>query len=445
MFLKRINKISDKIIFFNTTMSFLSILLISIIGLLLSVFFVVEDENVELVRIADKTIDKFSKSSLSEIKKSYELLLIEDKAEINIYMKEKDKTLLLGDLTKDEVEYIIEDEYWTFLKSNGFFYSINKTTNGRSYYFIRRYHLDDLIKSFEKVFFLSLVIVFLNFLISLISSKKILLPLTNVITTAKEIDESNLGIRLPKETDDELGELVEVLNSSFESIENAYNSQKKFSQDASHELKTPIAVIKGYLEILEWGKDDPKLLNESLESIEEEVSNINLLIEKLFQLTKLETVKLNSTKFNLYELLSRIQQDYKVIGSDRIKLKETDLAILGDEELLLQGIRAVIDNALKFSEEDILISCEEIKEYILIKIKDKGIGMSKEEIKNVTKRFYKVSESRTRKGNGMGLGLSIVNEIINLHSGKLIIQSQPNRGTTMILALKNNYINICFF
>ena len=119
-------------------------------------------------------------------------------------------------------------------------------------------------------------------IISKIVAEHVLTPLSNIISQSNEMSKHNIDLQLTKTRDDEIGELIDVLNETFNKKKEIIKSQKAFTSNVSHELKTPLAIMKGYLDILKWGKDDKDLLNEAIENLNLEVKNIERIINTLF-------------------------------------------------------------------------------------------------------------------------------------------------------------------
>ena len=187
-------------------------------------------------------------------------------------------------------------------------------------------------------------------------SRRILKPINNVIKTAKSISTDDLSkrIEIPKE-EDELQDLTLIINEMLDRLETSFENQKKFVSDASHELRTPLAIIKGYAEIIrKRGTTDIDIFVESIDSIISETDNMRNLIQKLLFLAKGEITKINTkfTEIDANEMVRQIHSDTVVSTKTHkfhLEMGE-DYKIKGDETLLQQAIRALIENATKYSE-----------------------------------------------------------------------------------------------
>ena len=293
------------------------------------------------------------------------------------------------------------------------------------------------------VILFTIIGVVITIIVSKIMSRRILKPINNVIKTAKSISTDDLSkrIEIPKE-EDELQNLTLIINEMLDRLETSFENQKKFVSDASHELRTPLAIIKGYAEIIrKRGTTDIDIFVESIDSIIGETDNMRNLIQKLLFLAKGEITKIN-TKFvdiDANEMVHQIHSDTVVSTKTHkfhLEMGE-DYKIKGDETLLQQAIRALIENAAKYSEPNTNIY---IKSFIKdgfgrISIRDEGVGISDEDAKRIFDRFYRVDLSRTKATGGTGLGLAIVKRIVEIHNGKIEVDSKMNEGTEISIVL----------
>lgn len=273
-----------------------------------------------------------------------------------------------------------------------------------------------------------------------IGSKKLLGPLEKTIQATKKVAQGDFDVRLQTKRKDETEEFVNNFNYMVKELGKTELLQKDFIDNVSHEIKTPISSIQGFAKLL----DDENI------SSEERKEYIGIIIEESERLLKLSnsTLKLaklqHQDKITKKEQINITEQIRKVLAVLEPKWREKNLKVdislnniyfEGDEDLLFQVWMNLIDNAIKFSNNNgkIHIKIEEIKDNIEIEIKDNGIGMEKEDIEKIYSRFYQVDKSHS--GEGSGLGLSIVKRIIELSSGTIDIKSEKNKGTKILIAL----------
>jgi len=297
------------------------------------------------------------------------------------------------------------------------------------------------------LFWILLLLNFIAFLVSIllgfIMSRKALEPIEEITEQAKLISISDLSMRINIEgPDDELTRLADTFNKMIASIEYGYEKQNRFALDASHELATPLAVIKGYIDLIgRWGKNDPNIMDEGITAIKDEISNMTKLLDTLLFLAKNdhENMRLEKNKFWINDLIIETIRDNKLIYPDAMfsyTIKNA-VEIKADRRVIKQMFRAIIDNGLKYSKDTVEISMtgELKKDVYEIVISDKGIGIGEDDIEHIFDRFYRVDKSRTRENGGSGLGLSIVKGIIDNHKGSISIKSQLDKGSDIIIHL----------
>lgn len=281
-----------------------------------------------------------------------------------------------------------------------------------------------------------------------ISDLNLLKPIYDMSETANRLTVKNLDSkRLNVEgTKNELKDLAGVINNMLDRIELSYESQKQFVSDASHELRTPIAVIEGYANLLNrWGMKDEEVLLESIEAITNEAKAMHDLIEKLLFLSRHDKKKINlkKVKFNMSTVIEDMVKETKLVTTNRniINGINENVIVYGDKQALKQAIRIFIDNAIKYTKDDgtIIISCENKDGDCVITIEDNGIGMTKKDIEHIFERFYRSDKVRDEKISGHGLGLSIAKLIILGHTGIIKVRSQYKKGTSFIITLPMRY------
>ena len=275
------------------------------------------------------------------------------------------------------------------------------------------------------------------------ASKKLLSPIDAMSQTVNGINISALDTRLDiSGSQDELKDLAKTFNNMLDRLQHSYELQNEFVSDASHELRTPISVIQGYINLLDrWGKNDAEVLAESITAIKSEAENMKNLVENLLFLARGDknTQKVEFEEFNLNELIDEIVKETKLIDSEHniVSQLSINIKVYADKSLLKQALRIFIDNSIKYTESGgtIKISCTKENAEALITIEDNGIGISKEDLPNIFNRFYRADKSRTKETGGTGLGLAIAKWIILKHKGTIAVESQLNVGTKFIIRL----------
>lgn len=275
-------------------------------------------------------------------------------------------------------------------------------------------------------------------------NEKMLAPIQEMSDTVNRITVNNLhserlnvsGVK------DELKDLAETFNESLDRLETSYESQKQFVSDASHELRTPIAVVQGYANMLKrWGSRDEEVLAESVEAISNEAAQMQDLVEKLLFLSRHDkkTLKLNKTYFNMKPVVEEMVKETKLVARNRIIEAPAleAVRVYGDKQAIKQAIRVFIDNAQKYTQDGdtIRISCENKDGDCVITVADTGIGMMRKDLDNIFNRFYRADDVRDKKIEGHGLGLSIAKLIIMAHTGRIKIRTQYTKGTSFIVTI----------
>ena len=274
-------------------------------------------------------------------------------------------------------------------------------------------------------------------------SRKALSPIDKITNQAKQISASDLSARIKIDgPDDELKRLSDTFNDLIARIQYSYEKQNRFTLDASHELATPLAVIKGYIDVLDrWGKDDREVLNESISSIKVELANMISLLDTLLFLSKgdNEIYKMEKTKFWMNDLIKEIIKESNLVDEKHsiVCSQYPEFQIEGDRRLIKQMLRAIIDNSIKYSPEGTKINIEynALENKALIEVSDEGIGIPKEDLSRIFDRFYRVDKARSRSIGGSGLGLSLVKWIVDIHKGSIEAESEIEKGTKMTIKL----------
>ncbi len=273
-------------------------------------------------------------------------------------------------------------------------------------------------------------------------TKQLLKPIGEFTAVANRITIGNLHERLVvNDVDDELTDLAKTFNRMLSRLEEAVDSQNQFVSDASHELRTPLAVIRGYINLLDrWGSTDETVLKEAIKAIKDETVSMSQLTEKLLQIAKgVEKQPLEFEPVNFGLLLEEIDKESRLIdNSHDIKIaSDQGVVLTGDKDLLKQMVRILLDNCIKYTPEkgSIRLQTRNLGTEIELSIEDTGIGIPEAELDKVFNRFYRVDKARSRDKGGHGLGLYIAKQIVDLHQGKIKIESQLNKGTTVRVKL----------
>ena len=274
-------------------------------------------------------------------------------------------------------------------------------------------------------------------------SRRMLLPIDRITKAAQSIGINNLSRRIEvSQADDELSRLAETFNEMIDRLKQSFDKQNQFVSDASHELRTPISVIQGYIGLIDrWGKEDKSVLQESIDAIKNETSGMTELIEKLLFLARGDSgnQKLQKIQFSLNELMEEVCKESHLISSihDLHCDVAGEIALTADRKMIKQALRALIDNSFKFTPTDgkITVHAGRGNNTVNIVVEDTGIGIPDDEVNNIFNRFYRVDKARSKESGGSGLGLSIVKWIVDAHGGSIRAESTIGEGTVVAIML----------
>jgi heavy metal sensor kinase len=269
-------------------------------------------------------------------------------------------------------------------------------------------------------------------------ARRALEPVDKISQTAQEIEESDLSRRINVNTKDELGRLAATLNEMIGRLERAFQRQKQFTSDASHELRAPLAVIEAE-STLALQKERPSSdYQQSLEIISQESRQMSSLIDQLLTLARADAGKeqWNFTEVNLGKLVSNLSTDVEVLCQEKglsFQLGQTqDLVVKGDEARLRELFMNLLNNAIRYtpSSGTVSVSFRREGQMAIVAITDTGIGIPAEDMPFIFERFYRVDKARSRAEAGSGLGLAISRHIAEAHGGKIEVESQVGAGST---------------
>ena len=274
-------------------------------------------------------------------------------------------------------------------------------------------------------------------------SRKVLKPIADMTNLAQSIAYGKMDGRIPlPPANDELTELAKTFNEMLDRLQGGINRQQNFVSTASHELRTPTAIITNYIEVLEKYSDDEKLFNESVDAIRSEARNMKNLLENLLFLTRTDQCrqKLRKEKFDLSNIVDDVVfKMKKTFETHEIILLRNDFCeIFGDITAIRQLLVIFFDNAKKYTPEGgkISVSSQVEGKDIFVKISDTGIGISKENLPKIFGRFFRIdTEDLVNDANGSGLGLSIAKWIADNHGIKISVESELGKGTTFTLKI----------
>lgn len=271
--------------------------------------------------------------------------------------------------------------------------------------------------------------------------------MTNLADEIRRDPNSPERVTITTRHNDELTGLASLLNSMLDQIQSFISQQQRFVEDVSHELRTPVAIVKGHMELLNrWGKDDPKILAESIEASLQEISRMQGLVQEMLDMTRAAQVELAFKKENtdVRQVVQTVFANYQMITPDFTFYLDDDLNkptfVNMSRDHLEQILIILTDNAVKYSQTRLEIHFAMAKHghFVEIAIQDFGEGLTPEDADHVFDRFFRVDKARSRKQGGNGLGLSIAQKLIEGYGGQIWLESAINEGSIFHIKLPIN-------
>ncbi|MFD1851770.1 HAMP domain-containing sensor histidine kinase [Oceanobacillus bengalensis] len=304
-------------------------------------------------------------------------------------------------------------------------------------------HLIPLHETMQTLFYVLVVLSFVMLIPTIIAgsvlSRFLLSPIKKLIETMKENTKHGKWktIDVENRSKDELYEMEMTFNEMIDYLKENYEKQEMFVSNASHELKTPIQIVKGYAQLLKRrGVDRPELLHESIEAIDSEADRMKKLVEQMLSLAKnKETVSMENV--NLSSLARDTAATFKGAYGREVNVFDAvgTRNIYANRDQLEQVIYILIDNAIKYSNGKVDVYITELNNEVIVEVEDYGNGISEEEQARIFDRFYRVDKARSRDTGGTGLGLAIAKGITEMHQGDLTVRSEVGEGSTFTLKL----------
>lgn len=298
---------------------------------------------------------------------------------------------------------------------------------------------------FMRISYISLVVIFiLSFVILLAFQFFVYLPLRKITEAAKQYATGNLDYEIPVNTEDEMGYLSASLNYMSSQLRDMEDYQKKFVANVSHDFRSPLTSIKGYIEAMTDGTIPPEMQEKYLKIILFETERLTDLTHDLLTLNEFDTknLLLDKTSFDIHEIIKNVAASFEGICTQRkisieLLFASKHLEVTADKRKIQQVLYNLLDNAIKFSDLDSIITIETTDrgDKVYTSVKDYGIGIPRNALNKIWERFYKSDLSRGKDKKGTGLGLAIVKEAIQAHGENISVVSTEGVGTEFIFSL----------
>ena len=441
MFSKKMNKLISRVPVSIKVTAWFTAVIIFLFGIVLS----------SVILLEDRYINNTSTEELvSAVEKIYENPDEFENFDDGIYYIKynADNEIIAGKIPKDfdlALAFSIEDINTYQIENKKFLYYDTRLKNTGDW--IRGiYPLSKFQNNISKIWnigfyyiapFLIILVIFIGYRIV----KNAFKPVKKISETALEIKKSkNFSRRIELDnSEDEIHKMAYTFNEMLDTVEETFIHEKQFSSDVSHELRTPITVILAqsdyaldYVETLDEAK-------ESFEVINRQAKKMTSLINQIMELSKLERQnEIEKERINFSNIILQLLEDYKnLLENNNIELIiniEKDLRIYGNKIMLERLFINLFTNAMKFTKTTIKVSLNRINKEVILQIKDNGVGIAKKDQKYIWDRFFQTNDSRNKdKNKGSGLGLSMVNRIVQLHSATIEVESETGEGSCFIV------------
>ena len=289
------------------------------------------------------------------------------------------------------------------------------------------------------------VFIFLAAVGGYLLARRSLRPIRSIRRTAEEVAESgDLSRRIQVASRDELGQLAQTFNRMFDRLETNFHAERQFTSDASHELRTPVSVILAQCEYAFENASDELELYECIGSIQKQGYRMSRLIESLLAFTRLEqqTEAVQLLPVDISTLTEETCREQSELPEQQIVMEteiQPEILMAADPTLFSRMLSNLIRNAYRYGKEGgwIRVILKKTETGILLSVEDNGIGMAEEELPKIWNRFYRADPSRSSARGGLGLGLSMVRQIVEIHGGRIRVESREGEGSIFIVFFKN--------
>lgn len=296
----------------------------------------------------------------------------------------------------------------------------------------------------SQLVYVTIIVLLLSFLIAYFISKKISDPIVKISKTAAALGKGNYNVTFEaKDTTEEIEELATTLNRAKDALSKTDSIRRELLANVSHDLKTPLTMIKAYAEMTrDLNGDNKEKRDQNCTTIIEEADRLTLLVNDILALSKMQTgnEKLQIEVFDLHLMILDVLNKFNYLTDINFVYKNTkNYFVQADKQKIYQVLVNLITNATNYVGEDsqVIIEVTSTKrDFVLVKIQDHGKGIKKEEQEYIWDKYYQVNKQYSRNYGGTGIGLSIVKNILELHHVKYGVTSNKNKGTTFYFELK---------
>lgn len=302
---------------------------------------------------------------------------------------------------------------------------------------------------FKIILYAAVIVLLIAFVATYLASAQMTKPMRQMAQVIKRIEGGDFSVRIPVDRQDEIGLLADSINKMAVSVGALEGMRRDFISSVSHELKTPMTTISGFVDGILDGTIPPEDSARYLRIVSDETKRLARLVNSMLQLSRLESeeLKLNKTTFNLSDMIISVflsfeqkieAKNLQITGLDMLR----PISITADRDLIYQVVYNLTENAIKFTPQggEISVICGAEKQLVKFAIKNTGDGLKQSEMAKIFERFYKTDRSRSRDKSGMGFGLHIVKTIVSLHDGKITVGSVLGEYTQFDVTLPDTEV-----
>ncbi|AQL56912.1 ATP-binding protein [Abyssicoccus albus] len=361
---------------------------------------------------------------------------------------EPEMTAVIGHTDDDQVpdEGVILESDWADEKyvATDSPIIMDGTHSGHVFMFADSNHIKEIISNLSRQFLIiGVITVILTIITVIVLSKVITQPLVRMKKATEELNRGNHEVELSTSRKDELGELATAITHLSKDLKRLKNERNEFLANVSHELRTPLTYLKGYTDIINRDTTSEEDRIRYTQIIQEETEHLAGLIKTMFELAKIDqnefAIKKEKVEFDalIQKIVERI---YPAIEEQNIEFSYScpnNVIITIDPERIQQVLLNILDNAIKYTPRGNHVRLEVVqnKNEVLTIISDTGEGIAEEDMPYIFDRLYRAEKSRSRSKGGSGLGLTIAKEIVELHTGRMEVESEPGEGTAFNISL----------
>ena len=286
-----------------------------------------------------------------------------------------------------------------------------------------------------QLLWITIISIIIAFIISYLISKLFSKPLDAISKQAKNISNKKYIENNEKGFCIELDEVTDTLNKASKELEKSDNYQRELLSNVSHDLRTPLTMIRGYAESIKDFPDDEKQRDEDLDIIIRETDRLNKLVNEILDYSKLqEKQEIKFEKVNLKNLIEKVIMQFDTLTNCIIETNLEDIDVMANESQIERVLYNLIDNSIRHTKDKIKVVLRKNNSFARIEVIDYGKGIKEEDISHIWDRYF--SSRNNKKGLSSGLGLSIVKKIVDIHNGKCGVESEIGKGSIFWVELK---------